>query len=85
MEKTKPRGNPQLQVRVPRLLHRKIRGLARLYKAPVAVFHRDLLETLVDVSKAQSFHLRLQRAMIAHQQKELMLTAREGFTAPSKK
>ena len=80
----KVRGNPHINVRVPKPLHRKVRGLARLYKAPLPVFIRDLLESLVSMEKAHAFQLRLQRAMIAHQQKELMLTAREGFTAPKK-
>lgn len=82
---TKRDGNPLLSVRVPRALHRRVRGLARLYKAPLPVFVRDLLGSLTDVEKAQAFQLRLQRAMIAHQQRELLLTAKEGFSAPSKK
>ena len=75
-------GNPQVQARVPRALHRKLRGLARLYKAPLPVFLRDLLDGICDTEKMQAFQLRLAKAMMAHQQRELMLTAKEGFTAP---
>jgi hypothetical protein len=71
-----------VQVRIPAPEHRKLRGLARLYKAPLPVFVRDLYRTLFDVQAAQDFQLRLQRGMIAHRQKQLMLTASEGFTAP---
>jgi hypothetical protein len=85
MAKTKQYGNPQMQVRVPRKLHRTLRGLAKLYKAPLPVFHRDLLVSMTDQKLAQEFQLRLARGMMEAQQRELMLTAKEGWSAPSKK
>jgi hypothetical protein len=66
-------GNPVLQVRIPRPLHRNVRACARFYKAPAPVFLRELLTAICggDPQVAVEFQTRLARGMIEHRQKEL--------------
>jgi hypothetical protein len=85
-KKTKPkrRGSPTVQVRTPKLLHRKLRALAKLYKAPLPEFCRALFASAVDVDKAREFQSRLNIGMMEYRQRDLPLEDVIS-KAPSKK
>jgi hypothetical protein len=82
--KRKYYGNPILRARVPRDVHRKMRALAKMYKAPLPEFVRDLFVMMVDPTAAALFNQRLGAGMTEYRQKQLDLSD-GSFSAPSKK
>lgn len=89
------KGNPLIQVRVPKLLYRNVRMCAKLYKAPMPVFVRDMVRAICNNEPGfgMDFQNRLARGIIAHRQQELALdngalvlgrpgqTAKKGYAA----
>jgi hypothetical protein len=62
-----------VQVRIPRPLHRNVRACAKLYKAPVPVFLRDMIAATCsgDMDTSFAFQSRLSKGMIEARQREL--------------